>query len=460
MSRTDILQARMVATMPLPEPTAGVRFGRVRLFAASVGENPIAVVSGVSVKGHEPQMGDALEMLLEGAVLERCDANPTVWDEEHSALWWFRAVADDGAGAKGLFLDQWGRILQTPRYQSETDTPYSKRILLEVISPSTTNKGLAALIDLLLGVTGTQVLEAEDFLNVVRLNDGHRMNNGVRFMAFGAWGAESFWNTFVVILPSAIPAGHTEDEIEALIDRRRAAGTRLLTILVGTGELPPPEPEPVTPVITASITEGPAGDKEAGVTPYSASVPVQPAVRYTWEVQNGYLLAGQGTRTIQFGLGEAMEDCILVCTVQDLLTGVEKDGTLHIPVLPYPRTATITTAVLSVGAQELGSVTMAERFTINEVTANGTTRLRLYETADQRYADRNRPIGTNPSGDHGLLLEVITDTEHLDLVLKPRAEGANGDTPQTKTIYYTATNIGAEAKSLIFGIDFIQEVNP
>lgn len=130
-------------------------------------------------------------------------------------------------------MDTWGRVLQVPRYPGETDATYAQRIVVEAIAASTTNYGMAALIDRLLGVTGTRVVEGEAFFKVVRLNDGGRQNDGGRMMGFGAFGAESLWNTFLVILPGPIPAGRTHEDVAELVDRRRAAGTRLLAILGG-----------------------------------------------------------------------------------------------------------------------------------------------------------------------------------------------------------------------------------
>jgi hypothetical protein len=217
MARIDDLTSRMIGTMPLPAPESGPRFSRARLWAKAVADN-------------ETQTAAAIEQMKLPATLERVDANPTVWTEESSAGWRFLS-ADAIPGASDVFLNLWGRALQVPRYNSETDQPYARRIVDEVISPSTTNMGMGALIDRLLGMTGTRVIEGEGFFSTIRLNDGHRLNAGKRLMGFGAFGAESLWNTFIVVLPSPLVNLSIEKDLIALIDRRRGAGNRLLAIV-------------------------------------------------------------------------------------------------------------------------------------------------------------------------------------------------------------------------------------
>jgi len=231
MSRTDTLLERMLQTMPLPLPDSAVRVARARLAAAAFGEDLLPITGFPDVPGHEAQMGIAIEQFSLGAALVRVDADPTNWSEATSATWRFDAEVTEGGSASAWFLDAWGRILQVNRYTGESDDAYRVRIIQEVIAPGTTNYGMAALIDRLLGVTGTVVIEGEGFFKSLRLNDGHRLNAGHRLMGFGAFGATSLWNTFVVITPSPIPTPAMEKAVRDLCDRRRAAGNRLLAII-------------------------------------------------------------------------------------------------------------------------------------------------------------------------------------------------------------------------------------
>lgn len=88
-------------------------------------------------------------------------------------------------------------------------------------------------------------------------------------------------------------------------------------------------------------------------------------------------------------------------------------------------TATETTAVLAAGAQEAGSVAVpaAAAFRVYRVATDRAARVRLYTTNAKRDADAARNLVTDPVGDHGLILEVITEVGLLDLELSPAVDG-------------------------------------
>jgi len=46
----------------------------------------------------------------------------------------------------------------------------------------------------------------------------------------------------------------------------------------------------------------------------------------------------------------------------------------------------------------------------------------LYRTAAQRTADAARDVTTDPTGDHGVLLEFVTSTGDLDWALTPTVD--------------------------------------
>jgi hypothetical protein len=509
MSRIDDLTARMVATMPLPAPESGPRFSRVRLWAKAVVDE-------------EAQTGNAVEQLKMPATLTRTDTVwngaawvavdatiPANWDEANSATWRFSA-ADDAPGAAGVFLDQWGRNLQVPRYGGELDQSYARRMVEEVISPSTTNMGLAALIDRLLGTTGTRVLEGESFFTSIRLNDGHRLNSGKRLMGFGGFGAESLWNTFVVVLPAAMPDVSSQEQVVALIDRRRGAGNRLLAI-VSDGRAPQVVAVAAVPVnqaytarvaypeggatytwtitngtitsgqgtdtitvqpaavgmVKASVLQsgglgnGKTGSREtnaiasvigtitvdtvrapAGETGHRASVPARQDAIYEWVATNGYILSGQGTNSIVFGLGEAEPvlgaQTHIVCTITVAGTPVQVIGEAWVDILPFPYTYTHTTTSLAPGSSELFTMDLGKHWLVKEIASDIPVRVRIYESAAARTADANRAAGTAPVGDHGLLCEAVTTLSQLDIPFSPWAYGV---TP-TNQAFVSITNTG------------------
>jgi len=530
MSRTDTLQERMIRTMPLPAPEGAVRLAKARLAAAALGEATIATLpSGKAVPGHEQQAQNALAQTILGAKLERIDASPDDWSEATSATWRFQPVLTGQEGASGRWLDAWGRFYQTPRYSTEQglDDAYRQRILADTIAPGTTNNGMAAKIDRLLGIVGTQVVEAEGFFGSLRLDDGHRLDAGERFMAFEGFGAESLWNTFVVVMPEPLDTPEEEAALWALCDTNRGAGNRLLavvndgrvphiavpiftaagetfiarvvnpegaatytwtvtggTILSGQGtstiEVTSATPgactvkvtqagglgdgksaekvvqilAPSAASLTVDVTEAPAGENG-----HTASVPVQTGASYEWEIDQGYILGGQGTPSITFAVGEADEvagaRCFIRCTVTAPITGLQAVGEAWVDIIPYPRTAIITTAALVPGGAQTGSVTMAAEVSVTRIQTNRAARVRIYESAATRDADIARPLEVRATEESGQIAEVITTDTVLDIQFNPDANGtsANG----SKTLFYTIHNLDAILGAVEATVHFIQE---
>lgn len=75
------------------------------------------------------------------------------------------------------------------------------------------------------------------------------------------------------------------------------------------------------------------------------------------------------------------------------------------------------------------------------VAFNQAARVRVYASAAYRTADAARPIGEYPEGDHGLLLEVISDGTDLDYWLGRPAIMSSADGGDN--LYATVTNLGA-----------------
>lgn len=223
--------------MPLPTPS-GHLLAMIRMASAAIGADVIGKNGqGVDVVGHEAAVTQAIEQLRLGAVLQRVDATPTVWDLDRAATWRMSPVTTSG-GAKGIFLDAWGRVLQVPRNPGEADAAYERRILADFVEPGTTNVGMAKLIDRSLGVTGTSVVESVGMLDFSQLDDGHRLDDGRRLddglaSSMGASSRDDLWSTFLVVLPvGGYPSGKSQADVLAIVDRHRAAGTRLLGVTI------------------------------------------------------------------------------------------------------------------------------------------------------------------------------------------------------------------------------------
>ncbi|MBI3131491.1 MAG: hypothetical protein HYZ13_09210 [Acidobacteria bacterium] len=230
MGRFDAILARLRALLPPPPPMRGWRWARLRAEAAQL------------ASGLEPQVLRAQTQLRLGATLLRIDGTPGRWEIAEVDDWRFRPVLED-EGAEGRYLDAWGRALAVPRVQGEPDPRYARRILVELVRPSTTNLGMAQLLDETLEIRGTQVLDAWDALRTDRFNQGRRFSAGVR-----VWGFEdpfaTLAATFVVVLPLERYGTYRKGDLEALLERRRAAGTRLLRLATtGLPVVDPPVPD-------------------------------------------------------------------------------------------------------------------------------------------------------------------------------------------------------------------------
>lgn len=103
----------------------------------------------------------------------------------------------------------------------------------------------------------------------------------------------------------------------------------------------------------------------------------------------------------------------------------------------------IVTGALGNAAVETGAVALGRLTRLLRVAANRACRVRIYGTAAQRDADLARAVGTDPTGNHGLMLEVVLTAALLSLDLSPHATVANMDVATSGNVYYTIQNQGA-----------------
>ena len=118
-------------------------------------------------------------------------------------------------------------------------------------------------------------------------------------------------------------------------------------------------------------------------------------------------------------------------------------------------TATITTGLLGLNAQETGLINIARSFEILAVVFSSTARLRLYDTPAAREADLARSIFIPATSGTGLILEINADTD-LDINLEPHAHGSEMSDPPTADIAYTLDNLSVNSP-VIIEITFIRE---
>lgn len=99
---------------------------------------------------------------------------------------------------------------------------------------------------------------------------------------------------------------------------------------------------------------------------------------------------------------------------------------------------------------------MAKSFVVLQVAVNSPVRLRLYSTSVAQISDLSRPstqapgLGTN----QGIIGDIYLDTAPV-VWQAVNMVGANGDSPQSTTIYVTCDNIGLSSGVVNIGISFV-----
>ncbi len=112
-------------------------------------------------------------------------------------------------------------------------------------------------------------------------------------------------------------------------------------------------------------------------------------------------------------------------------------------------TATYTTATLSAGASEQGTITLAWGYRIVTVQTSAPARVRLYTTAAARGADVSRAVGIDPGYNAGVVMDALT-TGTTTLMLTPEITGHNLDS-SSAVIPLTVTPTGAGSVTVTLG---------
>lgn len=109
-------------------------------------------------------------------------------------------------------------------------------------------------------------------------------------------------------------------------------------------------------------------------------------------------------------------------------------------------TVSYTTASLAAGSSEQGSITVPKAYSILKLATDYPARVRIYLSTAHQTADLARSVSTDPTGDHGCILEVVTTAGVLALNLSPAAVGAS-PTDGT-TAYITLQNLDSVSRAV------------
>lgn len=496
-SRYEAARAKLRRFLPPPPPDRG--WGFVRQCAEAQFLGPLS--------DDQASLGES--QLLFPAILSKetyqGDGGTYTWDwsaDEHT--WTFTPTASPYyGGATGDWLDMWGATFAVPREPNESDALYSIRILAELLRPTTTNVGMAQAIDQGLGVTGTEVLEAETALTIYRLNSpGKRLNSYAprRLNMAGIMG-ENLWACFLVRIPSGAQVPYDASTVERMVARRKAAGTRLLGVYTTDGG-----------AITTStyVTTG---------ATVSASIPATAGASYAWRITNGVIDSGDGTTaitwhaladgpvtlrvvvTVDGGTATYWKETTAFPSVAVVISGPEYlyagtfaasasippnlavtwsgtnmeiegpanqttvsftvgtaglaslaahvrnaagatgDATLQIKVVPYTSDATHTTATIASMGYEDFTIDLGWEYLITRMATDYPATLRVYNTAADRAADAARTLTVDPISSTAIVYEGTTSAALLAFDLTHLAEGVNGDTPRSKVAYCRIFNV-------------------
>lgn len=104
------------------------------------------------------------------------------------------------------------------------------------------------------------------------------------------------------------------------------------------------------------------------------------------------------------------------------------------------------TASLAANASENDDVTTLPRSAkLYSINTNRPARVRAYSTSAHRTADAARAVGTDPTGNHGCLLDLVTTAAMLTVDLSPMVDVCNLDSPVADKIYFAITNLDTVA---------------
>jgi hypothetical protein len=101
-----------------------------------------------------------------------------------------------------------------------------------------------------------------------------------------------------------------------------------------------------------------------------------------------------------------------------------------------------TTAALADGATEYVSLPMGGKYwKVYRIAADRSCRVRAYGRDAQRTADAARPIGVDPTGEHGIIFDLYMPASNLDWDSDRKPDGCNMDDLTSSNAWVAITNM-------------------
>lgn len=118
-------------------------------------------------------------------------------------------------------------------------------------------------------------------------------------------------------------------------------------------------------------------------------------------------------------------------------------------------TATYTTASIANLAEDTGTITMKKGYRLLRIQVDKASRVRVYTKAAARTADAARAIGTDPTGDHGLVLEYVASGA-VNVGLSPTVDGFNDEAAPVNTIPIAIQNRSGATGTVTLTLTYIE----
>ena len=113
---------------------------------------------------------------------------------------------------------------------------------------------------------------------------------------------------------------------------------------------------------------------------------------------------------------------------------------------------TFTSTSIVANASASGTVSISPRYQLLHITTSHPCRVRLYTSIAKRDADLTRSIGTDPTGNHGLMFEFISTANLLSADLSPVVDGF----ADTAAIPYSITNLSGATQTITVTLNHVK----
>lgn len=113
---------------------------------------------------------------------------------------------------------------------------------------------------------------------------------------------------------------------------------------------------------------------------------------------------------------------------------------------------TFTSGSIVANASASGTVSISSRYQLLQITTSHPCRVRLYTSTAKRDADLTRSIGTDPTGNHGLIFEFISTADLLNADLSPVVDGF----ADTAAIPYSITNLSGATQTITVTLNHVK----